>query len=497
MRDIKELRKRLDSIDDELVRLLAERTETVKEVGLYKKSSGFPLNDPGREASIIERLTDKAPLIAKEYIPGIMTAVFAASKKLQAKLKGDYYVIGRKLPHTWSPDIYIPLGLDYKVKELDTEEDVKRFAAEKNYAGFNVTIPYKQTVMPLLDEISEEARAVGAVNTVVNRGGRLYGYNTDVGGMTGAMKRAGIDPRGKVAAVLGGSGGTAKTAKYVLEKAGAREILSVSRTGEINYKNIASYPVEIIINATPVGMYPDILSSPVALSAFPRLKGVFDAVYNPMETVLVSEAKKAGIPSANGLYMLVEQGRLSYNLYMDTETSETVSRILEKKIRAAKSDIVLIGMPGSGKTSIGAMVAEMCGRTFIDTDAEVEKAAGKSIPEIFAESGEAAFRELESKIIAEVSASSGAVIATGGGAVLSEKNRLALKRNGVAVYIKRDLNDLSSEGRPLSAALGAEKLYAERAAVYEAFADVEVENKDIVSAAERVAQIAENGWELK
>ena len=414
-------------------------------------------------------------------------------------------LIGNPLGHSFSPRLHRDFGTaDYELRPLLPDRLAPFFAA-REFEGINVTIPYKRDVIPFMDELHPSAVMCGAVNTVVNRDGRLTGYNTDIYGMHFALRFAGITLAGRHVVVLG-SGGTSHTACALARREGAASVTVVSRSGEVTYDSLPSLTdTEVVINATPVGMFPNIAASPADLSMFPRLVGVFDAVFNPLHTRFSQQAKELGVPAGNGLLMLTAQAKVANNLFRGGDYSEPAEDSADGKeivrvmrtLAAELTDIVLIGMPGSGKSSIGAMVAKMCGRTFIDTDAEVEKAAGKSIPEIFAESGEAAFRELESKIIAEVSASSGAVIATGGGAVLSEKNRLALKRNGVAVYIKRDLNDLSSEGRPLSAALGAEKLYAERAAVYEAFADVEVENKDIASAAERVAQIAENGWELK
>lgn len=488
MKDISELRERLDAIDEKLASLLSERMDAAKEVGLYKKQSGFPLNDPERERSIVRRFASRLKPGYREYADEIMSSVFDVSKKIQRKIAGNYYVIGKKLPHTWSPDIYRPLGLDYGVRELKDEAEVKEFVLSRSYDGFNVTIPYKQTVMPFLDEISEEASAVGAVNTVVNRNGKLFGYNTDVGGMRGALINAGIDPAGKVCAVLGGNGGTAHTARYVLKSMGAKEIVTVSRTGETNYVNVYDYPLEIIVNCTPVGMYPNLMSCPVDVKRFGALKGVFDAVYNPSQTILVSEARASGVPAANGLYMLVEQGRLAYNLYTDSETDISVTESLVKSITLDKTNVVIEGMPGSGKSSVGRETAKLLGKSFIDTDEEVEKAYGKSIPDIFATEGEAAFRKLESEAVLRAASLNGAVIATGGGAVLSRDNREALKRNGKIVYLKRDLTELESAGRPLSLSLGIEKLYAERAPIYSAFADFSVDNEGIEATAKKIAE---------
>ena len=342
--------------------------------------------------------------------------------------------------------------------------------------------------MPFLDEISDEAAEIGAVNTVVNGNGKLFGYNTDVGGMRGALINAGIDPAGKVCAVLGGNGGTAHTARFVLKSMGAKKIIAVSRSGETNYLNVYDFPVEIVVNCTPVGMYPNLMSCPVDIDKFKSLKGVFDAVYNPFETVLISRAKAKGIPASNGLYMLVEQGRLAYNLYTDSETDKSVTESLVKSISLKKANVVIEGMPGSGKSSIGKETARLLGKSFIDTDEEIEKAYGKSIPDIFATEGEAVFRKLESEAVLKAASLNGAVIATGGGAVLSPNNREALKRNCVVVYLKRELTELESAGRPLSLSLGAQKLYAERAPIYDSFADFSVENEGIEASAKKIAE---------
>lgn len=488
MTELEDLRRELNSIDDGIAALFARRNEIVREVGLYKKHSGFPLNDPDRENAVTERIKGILPPLSAGFAAPLMKTLFGFSKEIQKRVGGNYFVIGKKLPHSWSPEIYLPLGLDYGIKELPDEEAVKEFVLSRGFDGINVTIPYKQTVIPLLDFVSDEAREVGAVNTVVNKDGKLYGYNTDVGGMKAAIAAAGIDPKGKVAAVFGGNGGTAHTARYVLASMGAKRILTVSRTGAVNYDNVYDYPIELIVNATPVGMYPDICASPADPAKFPALQGVFDAVYNPLRTVLVEKALRQNVPAANGLYMLVEQGRLAFELFTGTETDKSVTRYLVNAIAAAKTDIVLTGMPGSGKTSVGKALAELTGRKFVDIDDEIVKAEGRSIPEIFAAEGEEYFRAAERRAVSAAAAENGIVIATGGGTVTDESNRRALKRNGFAVYIRRDLKELSSEGRPLSQSRGTEALYNERKGIYESFCDLAVDNVDVAKTAELIAK---------
>ena len=353
---------------------------------------------------------------------------------------------------------------------------MSKFVSKREYSGFNVTIPYKKAVMEMLDEISEEARKIGAVNTVVNRNGKLYGYNTDIGGMRYALAAAGIEVKGKVAAVLG-SGGTAMTAEYLLRTGGAREIVKVSRSGPVDYVNVYERKdIEVIVNTTPVGMFPAAEAAPVDVTKFPALEGVFDAIYNPLRTALVSSAMAEGIAASGGLPMLVEQGRLAYNLYKDTETDISVTENLTKQIELKKSNIVLCGMPSSGKSTIGKLLAKVLGREFYDADEIIEKAAGMSIPDMFERFGEEYFRKKEAEAIASLSALNGAVIATGGGAVMSEANRVRLKRNGIAVLIERDSAALVADGRPVSRREGIEALYNKRMPVYREFADLSVSN---------------------
>ncbi len=474
--DIKNYRDKLDVIDDRIAALFKERLEVVREIGLWKKSCGSPTLHGDREKAILSRLLPRFDEGLKGYAEQLYLEIFRSSKEYQRGLLGTYYVVGKSLKHTWSPDIYVPLGLDYRVKEFADENELAEFVKRREYSGFNVTIPYKKAVMKMLDEISEEARAIGAVNTVVNRNGKLYGYNTDIGGMRYALKAAGIEVQGKAVAVLG-SGGTAMTAEYLLRTGGAREIVKVSRRGPVDYISVYDRKdIEVILNTTPVGMFPEAESTPIDVTKFPALEGVFDAIYNPLRTALVSGARAAGIAASGGLPMLVEQGRLAYNIYRDTETDISVTENLIKQIELKKSNIILCGMPSSGKTTIGRLLAEALGREFYDADEEIEKAAGMGIPEMFERFGEEYFRKKEVEAIASLSALNGAVIATGGGAVMNEINRMRLKRNGIVVLIERDNAALVADGRPVSRREGIEALYNKRMPVYREFADLSVSN---------------------
>ncbi len=393
---------------------------------------------------------------------------------MKNNLKGKYFVTGRSLPHTMSPDIYVRLGLDYGVKEFPTEQDFVSWVKNGDYDGFNVTIPYKEKVIPCLDGISPEAVEIGAVNTVVKRDGKLYGYNTDCYGMARAIKENGIELSGKVVAVLG-SGGTSKCAVYVCKREGAKEVKVVSRSGEYNYDKLyEDGSVDVIINTTPVGMFPNISATPVELDRLKSVKAVYDVIYNPFTTKLSANASKSGLPSANGLSMLVYQGIKAYELYTDTKVDDIVAQNILNEILNEKQNLVLIGMPGAGKSTYGARLAKALCKEFCDSDKVFEITYGITPSEAILQKGEQTFRDMESEVIATLASRLGVVIATGGGAVLREQNRNLLKANGKVLFIDREVTALSSKGRPLSIARGVEALYAERLPIYQQMADITV-----------------------
>lgn len=383
-------------------------------------------------------------------------------------------VIGKKLSHTLSPQIFEKFGLQYDVVELEDEKALSDFVKKGEYDGFNVTIPYKQAVMPMLDFVSDEAKNVGAVNTVVKNDGKYFGYNTDVIGMRYGIQCAEIDLADKKVAILG-TGGTSLTAKAVAEILKAKSIYKVGRQEKLNYDNITKWSdAEIIINTTPVGMYPNIFDSPVDLSKFCKLKGVFDCIYNPLSTKLVLQARALGIKASNGLGMLVEQARASKDLFLGESSSITQTQSVEASLYMDVQNIVLIGMPGCGKTTIGKTLAKVLGKPFIDTDKEVEKLSNKTITQIFEEDGEAMFRKYESEVVKKASLSLGAVIATGGGTPLNPINRELLAQNGYVVLLRRSLNRLATKGRPLSSAENLKKMQTARMPCYEEMKDCEI-----------------------
>ena len=394
----------------------------------------------------------------------------------------QYGLIGKKLGHSFSKEIHAHLAdYEYSLLELPDESAVADFFKARDFSAVNVTIPYKQTVIPLLDEISEEARAIGAVNTVVCRDGRLFGYNTDFYGMKAALSRLGVtDLSGKCALVLG-TGGTSRTARAVLRALGATSVYTVSRTkgdGAISYEEaVRDYKnADILINTTPVGMFPDADATPISLDGFSELSCVFDAVYNPLSSRLVSEARARGIAASGGLYMLAAQAFYAAELFLGASLSPTLLDGAYQSVFGAKQNVVLIGMPSSGKTTVGRALAKALGRPFIDLDEEIVRTVGKDIPSIFREEGEHAFRDAESKVIASLSQTTGAVIATGGGAILREENVLRLKQNGVLVFLDRPLDELTPTGdRPTASSRAAiEARYRERLPIYLAAKDITV-----------------------
>lgn len=387
-----------------------------------------------------------------------------------------YGLIGRKLGHSYSVSVHRILGnKDYRLYELEPDE-LECFIRKKNIGGLNVTIPYKVSVMEYCDFISREAKEIGAVNTIVNKNGIISGYNTDKYGFETMLKKGKINVNGKKVIVLG-SGGAGKTAFYCAKHLGAKEVVTISRSGNDNYDNIdRHYDAEIIINATPVGMFPENGKSPVELENFTSCCGVADMIYNPLRTKLLLDAEKLGIPFADGLIMLTAQAIKASDYFFDTKTDENSGKKAADMLVKEKENIVIIGMPGSGKSTVGKALANITGRELIDIDSVIEQETGKSIPQIFAECKENGFRETEQKVIEREGKKSGKIIVTGGGAVTVDANFASLKQNGRIYEIKRDISLLSTNGRPLSQGANLAEMYNKRRLMYEKFRDVFVEN---------------------
>lgn len=385
-------------------------------------------------------------------------------------------LLGRKLGHSYSPQIHNLLG-DYSYVLFEKEpEELENFLKNGDFSGLNVTIPYKKEVIPYLSELSPTAQKMCCVNTVLRRSdGTLYGHNTDYFGFTSLVRHAGLSVAGKKVLVLG-SGGASNTAVAALKDLGASPVV-ISRSGENNYGNLHLHrDAAAIVNATPVGMYPNTGVSPIDLALFPHLEGVLDVIYNPARTQLLLDAEKLGIPRENGLWMLVAQAKEAAEVFTGGKISDEVIEKIYRELSHQMKNIVLIGMPGCGKTTIGALLAEKLGRTLADADEKIISLAGKSIPEIFAQDGEPTFRDWETQALTELGKQSGLVIATGGGCVTQKRNYPLLHQNGYLVWLERDCSVLPTDGRPLSQANDLGKMYAARKPLYEAFADIRVEN---------------------
>lgn len=366
-----------------------------------------------------------------------------------------YGLIGARLGHSYSKIIHEKIAdYTYTLLPLPTEAEARTFFEKREFAAVNVTIPYKQMVIPCCDEVDPRAKAIGAVNTVVNRGGKLYGYNTDYAGFAYLAKAHGIDFAGKTVLVLG-TGGTHATVSAVCRDGGAKEILTASRTGKdgaLTYEQAAARSdVQIVINTTPCGMYPQTGECLLDIAALPQLQAVLDVVYNPFSTELVLRAKDKGLAAAGGFEMLVAQAVYAAEYFtgraLDCETLiPQISRELQKELQ----NVVLIGMPGCGKSTVGAALAQKLGKTFVDADAEIERRTGKAIPDIFAQEGEEAFRRYEADVIADLTRQNRQVIACGGGVVKTPQNLHALRQNGPVLWVQRPIEKLATSGRPLS-----------------------------------------------
>lgn len=405
----------------------------------------------------------------------------------------EYGLIGEKLGHSYSPMIHARLAdYRYELKEI-AREDLGELLTARDFKGLNVTIPYKQDVIPYCDELSDTAKEIGCVNTLVVRpDGTMIGHNTDIGGFMHMLRQAGIDPIGKKAVILG-SGGTSLTARAALRRMGAREIIVVSRKGPVDYDALYAdhADAEILVNTTPVGMYPKNGASAADLDLLPKVIGVVDVVYNPEKTALILAAQAKGIPAVSGLSMLVAQAREAAEWFTGAAIDPAKDLSICAEIKAQTLNIILVGMPGCGKTTLGQALARELNRPYVDCDEEIVHRAGMPIPEIFSRFGEAHFRNLESEVVADLCRQSGAVIATGGGAILREENVRAMRQNGRVCFIRRDVSILPRDGRPLSSASddAVARLWEQRKDKYAASADFTIDNdSDAATAAARIRE---------
>ena len=384
-------------------------------------------------------------------------------------------LLGRHLGHSYSPYIHSRLG-DYCYELFEREpEEIEAFLKNGDFSGINVTVPYKKDVIPYLDELTPVARQLGAVNTVVRRGEKLIGHNTDYFGFMTMVKESGLEISGKKVLVLG-SGGASNTATAVLEELNAHVVV-ISRQRQNNYTNLHLHAdASVIVNTTPVGMYPNAGNTPVSLDLFPVLEGGLDVVYNPARTKLLLDAEKRGLVAMNGLLMLVAQAKEAAQWFTQAPITEADISTIYRDLQRRMENIILIGMPGSGKTTVGKCLAQKTGRDFVDADEELIRYAGRSIPEIFARDGEAVFRQLETYILSQIGQKSNLVIATGGGCVTQAQNYPLLHQNGTIFCLNRDISKLPTDGRPLSQQNKADEMYRIRKPLYETFADNMIDN---------------------
>ncbi len=477
--DINELRKKINAIDDVLSDAFKKRMEVALEIARYKQENGLPVYDPRREQAVLERLTADCDDVMAAFMRDLYGKLFALSRDYQHRYmaKGRFGLIGHPLSHSCSPRVHQLLGGEGYALWDTPPEALDAFLRAGAFEGMNVTIPYKQAVIPFCAELGHTARLIGSVNTIVKRlDGTLFGDNTDAYGFLCMAQRAGIDFKGKKVLILG-SGGTSRTACAVIQSAGGEPVV-ISRSGKNNYDNLHLHAdADVLVNTTPVGMYPHANAQPVDLAAFPRLQGVLDVIYNPLRTRLMQQAEALGIPCGGGLYMLCAQAARAREIFTGEKIAAEVLETAYQTLERERQSIVLIGMPGCGKSTVAQALSQRLQLPLVDTDAEIVRRAGREIPEIFAADGEAAFRALEASVIADACGTGGKVIATGGGAILREENRKNLRMNARVIWLQRDLQKLPFSGRPLSKGFDAiEQMYAIREPLYRACADVILDN---------------------
>ena len=486
-------REELDRIDEELIRLFSERMEISAKIGVYKKKHGLPVLDARREQKKLQTLASKSPKELAGYTEALYSLIFELSRDYQTRQQSAKCcgLLGERLGHSYSPAIHGMLAdYSYELYEKSAEE-LPDFLKTGVWDGLNVTIPYKKTVLPYCDELSDLARRIGSVNTLVRRpDGTVYGDNTDAYGFSLLLKSNGLDPAGKKALILG-SGGASVMACTVLQDLGAREVVVISRHGENNYDNLDRHAdAELIVNTTPVGMFPHNGEAPVDLTMFPGCRGVVDVVYNPARTALLLQAERLGIPCAGGLKMLVAQAKRSAEQFDGKRIDDREIDRIEKALSRQMQNIVLIGMPGCGKSKVAKTLGARLGRPVYEADALIEEAAGCKIPEIFAREGEEGFRKWETQILRQLGMLSGVILSTGGGCVTREENYDLLHQNGVIFWRQRDISQLSKKGRPISQSRDLSELYRERKPLYERFADFVIEPTETVEeAAEKILEV--------
>lgn len=492
--DLKALREQIDEIDRQMVQLFDRRMRVAADVAAYKKENGLPILDESRERIKLDAVAAMAEEDMAAYTRTLYVHLMALSRDYQQKLMQisaadcqkeetslHIGLIGGKLGHSYSPEIHALLGMTYpyELREVSPSE-IGDFLKTNPYDGFNVTIPYKKDIIPYLCGMSDTARRLGSVNTVLRTPDGWWGDNTDYDGFSYMVRRTGYEVRGKKAVVIG-SGGVAPTVCAVLEDLGAASVTVLSHRDNTSQMRALHNDAEIVVNTSPVGMYPQNGESPIPADAFPSMECALDLIYNPFETVFLADARERGCVTESGISMLVAQAKRGAELFTGHPLEDALCDSVTAQMIRSRRNLILIGMPGCGKSTIGKRAAARLGREFVDLDDEIVKKAGKPISAIFAEDGEDAFRAMEHDVICEICKRSSLVIATGGGCVTRTANYRPMAQNGVLLWLKRDIAALPTNGRPLSQAQSPAAIYEIRRPMYEAFSDAAVENTDSVN----------------
>ena len=486
-RTMEELRGDIDRIDGQLVELLKARMEASEQMGSWKRHNGRAVLAPDRERRLLDRVGGlSGPW--QEPVEAVYREILRQSRGIQKSMGcGVYGLIGEHLQHSFSPRLHGLLGnRSYGLFELQPEE-LEAFLTRGAFDGLNVTIPYKKAVIPYCSRLTDQARRIGSVNTIVRQpDGTLLGHNTDYDGFLHLLRISGIEAAGKKVLVLG-SGGASLTVQTVLEDLGAGEIVVISRSGPDHYGNLDRHrDAAILVNATPVGMYPHNGESLVDLDRLPKLEYIFDLIYNPAKTRLLLDGERRGIPGAGGLAMLAAQAKAAAELFWERALPEELTDRVTRQLEWDTQNLILVGMPGCGKSSLGRMLAKKLDRPFVDLDENVAARAGMSIPELFQKQGEEIFRRLEHEALCEATALPGQVIATGGGVVTRPENMDPLRQNGRVIYLCRPVEELPRTGRPLSAAGDLNEMLTVRGPLYDKASDLTVDNVGIEETAEEI-----------
>ena len=496
--DLQRSREEIDRIDEAMIGLLEDRMGVVKRVAAHKEREGLPVLDAARESDKLKTIESLCSSDKTVYVTDVFREIMSQSRRFQEERRGqtgepEYGLLGRKLGHSYSPQIHRLIG-DYAFGLFEREAgELDDFFRKGQFKGITVTMPYKREVMKYCDAISETAKGCGSVNTIVRRAdGTYFGDNTDYYGFRSTVLAAGIDVKGAKAIVLG-SGGVSGTVVRVLEDLGAGPVVVISRTGENNYENLyRHHDADIVVNTTPVGMYPHAGESVVDIKQFTQCRAVFDLIYNPLRTKLMLDARSLGIPAFGGFRMLAAQAVKAYELFRSenpeldgTDHPEDTESIAQRVCDALKwetENIVLIGMPGCGKTTVGKRIAEITGKEFVDCDEFITILFGRSPESIIGIEGIDQFRNIEAQVIRQImrrgprkdGRTQGIVFAAGGGCVERDENRVPLLENSIVVYLDWDLDKLAVEGRPLSQREGVKALYQRRRDRYEGWSDLRV-----------------------